>query len=234
MFNTNDFFKENPPAQEEVVDKKKPVVFTVYELMNNDIYSLFAMAGVSNYFDKYGYSIRWKKILQKEITRLKATAFSNKTQRQIQKFEDKINLMERFALTDKGYDWHSKCAAEEAEHAEQTKSDTDEYNNRFPVRTKDEEERYWLNYIKEEKTKPETVEDDSVGSDATKPREGGYKERDEFAIELVKNRPELLGMRPGAIKADLQAASNLFTSGYPDWWRNNPIFPKGKSGANPK
>ena len=76
--------------------------------------------------------------------------------------------------------------------------------------------------------------DAGAGSDATKPREGGYKERDEFAIKRVKDTPELLRMRPLAIKTKLQAASNLFTSGYDSWWRDNPIFPKGKAGRNPK
>ena len=58
------------------------------------------------------------------------------------------------------------------------------------------------------------------------PRAGGYKERDEFVIEQVKDRPELLDMRAGEIKTELQKISNLFTSGYSDWWRDNPIFPK--------
>ncbi|MFI3136862.1 MAG: hypothetical protein QX197_08795 [Methylococcaceae bacterium] len=81
----------------------------------------------------------------------------------------------------------------------------------------------------------EAVVDAGVDShEVTKPRIGGYKNRDEFVIKLVKSRPELLAMRPGQIKVALQAASNLFTSGYADWWRNNPIFEKGKPGRNPK
>jgi len=67
-----------------------------------------------------------------------------------------------------------------------------------------------------------------------KPREGGYNLRDDFAIQQVKDRPELLEMRAGGIKKELKKASNLFTSGYADWWRNNPIFNKSKPGRNPK
>ena len=65
---------------------------------------------------------------------------------------------------------------------------------------------------------------------AITPRTGGYATRDNFVIKLIENKPELLGMRPFEIKATLKATSNLFTSGYPDWWRNNPIFKKGKPG----
>lgn len=67
-----------------------------------------------------------------------------------------------------------------------------------------------------------------------KPREGGYNLRDEFAIRQVKDRPELLEMRAGMIKAELQKASNLFTSGYGDWWRKNPVFNKSEPGRNSK
>jgi hypothetical protein len=66
------------------------------------------------------------------------------------------------------------------------------------------------------------------------PRSGGYAARDNFVIKLIENRPELLGMRPFEIKAILKATSNLFTSGYPDWWRNNTIFKKGKPGQPKK
>ncbi|MEI6334295.1 MAG: hypothetical protein WCS87_07025 [Methylococcaceae bacterium] len=67
-----------------------------------------------------------------------------------------------------------------------------------------------------------------------KPRDGGYKLRDEFAIEQVKDKPELLEMRAGMIKVELQKASNLFTSGYDEWWRKNPVFNKSEPGRNPK
>ena len=66
------------------------------------------------------------------------------------------------------------------------------------------------------------------------PRAGGYKERDEFAIKLVKDRPELLDKRAGEIKAELLKASNIFIVGIADWWRDNPIFPKSAPGRNPK
>lgn len=80
------------------------------------------------------------------------------------------------------------------------------------------------------------LKDSSLGNwwsddDPIKPRNGGYFKRDEIAIALVKQRPELLAMRPGEIKIELQKdESGLFISGYPDWWRNNPVFPKGKPG----
>jgi hypothetical protein len=77
---------------------------------------------------------------------------------------------------------------------------------------------------------PETM---CNGGDA-KPRNNGYGKRDKEAIELVKQRPEMITMRPGVIKKELQAKSTLFLSGYNDWWRENPIFPKGKGGRNPK
>jgi len=76
--------------------------------------------------------------------------------------------------------------------------------------------------------------DTGVFDHTVKPRQGGYKVRDELAIELVRDNPELLELRPGQIKARLEAASNLFLSGYTDWWRNNPIFKKGAPGRNPK
>ncbi len=79
---------------------------------------------------------------------------------------------------------------------------------------------------------PLSIADDVDTGTDTKPREGGYKKRDIFAIKLVKVRPELLTMRAGAIKAELQKASNIFTSGIDDWWRNNPIFPKSEAGRN--
>lgn len=66
------------------------------------------------------------------------------------------------------------------------------------------------------------------------PRTNGYAERDEIAISLVEKNQVTLSMRPHEIKAALQAESTLFLSGYDDWWRNNPIFPKGKPGRNPK
>ena len=66
------------------------------------------------------------------------------------------------------------------------------------------------------------------------PRAGGYKERDEFVIEQVKDRPELLTMRAGEIKKELQKTSKIFIGGYDSWWRNNPVFPKSKPGRNPK
>jgi hypothetical protein len=73
-----------------------------------------------------------------------------------------------------------------------------------------------------------------AGTEA-KPREGHYKERDEFAIKLVKDRPELLDMRPKEIKEQLLELNNsLFTAGYADWWREQPIFPKGCAGRIPK
>ena len=68
----------------------------------------------------------------------------------------------------------------------------------------------------------------------TKPREGRYKPRDEFAIQQVKDRPELLEMRAGMIETELKEASNLFTSGYDSWWRKNPVFNKSEPGRNPK
>jgi hypothetical protein len=71
-------------------------------------------------------------------------------------------------------------------------------------------------------------------ADDIKPREGGYSDRDKIAIDLVKQMPELLAMRPGAIKKELQAKSNKFLTGYSDWWRGNPVFPKGEPGRNPK
>ncbi|MDO9422862.1 MAG: hypothetical protein Q7T40_01550 [Methylobacter sp.] len=66
------------------------------------------------------------------------------------------------------------------------------------------------------------------------PRTGGYRERDIVAIVLVEESPVLLEMRPGGIKKALQDANNIFLAGYADWWRNNPIFPKGTAGTNPK
>jgi hypothetical protein len=65
-------------------------------------------------------------------------------------------------------------------------------------------------------------------------REGGYKRRDEFAMNEVINNPKMLLMRAGEIKKILQKISKLFTSGYSDWWRNNPIFDKSSPGRNPK
>ncbi|MBT4146713.1 MAG: hypothetical protein HOE45_07550 [Gammaproteobacteria bacterium] len=76
---------------------------------------------------------------------------------------------------------------------------------------------------------------DSGAFDGTfKPRQDGYKVRDVLAIKLVEDNPKLLQMRPGEIKPRLEAASNLFLSGYQDWWRKNPIFKKGTPGRNPK
>lgn len=83
----------------------------------------------------------------------------------------------------------------------------------------------------------ETLVDVGAGSDAEPtafiPRTGGYGDRDKEAIRLVEDNPELLEMRPAAIKKELKA-NKLFLAGYPDWWRHNPIFPKGTAGANPK
>ena len=86
-----------------------------------------------------------------------------------------------------------------------------------------------------ESTLPQTeaVGDAETGNHAgtePSPRNNGYYERDKNAIQQVKDRPELLKMRAGAIKEELQKASNLFTSGIEDWWRDNPIFPKSKAG----
>ncbi|MEI6267594.1 MAG: hypothetical protein WCP01_01845 [Methylococcaceae bacterium] len=68
-----------------------------------------------------------------------------------------------------------------------------------------------------------------------KPREGRYKERDEAAIKLVEEMPTLLAMRPQSVQAKLQEAKpKLFTNGYDNWWRKNPVFPKSTAGRNPK
>jgi hypothetical protein len=67
------------------------------------------------------------------------------------------------------------------------------------------------------------------------PRDGGYKERDEFAIKLIAKNPELLDMRPKEIKAKLlELNPKIFTNGINDWWRKQRIFPKGKPGRVPK
>ena len=92
-----------------------------------------------------------------------------------------------------------------------------------------------LGYQPTDEQQADAVEDVGTGNHAgTEPRIGHYKERDEFAIELVKDRPDLLEMRAGMIKAELLKASNIFTSGIDDWWRDNPIFPKSEAGRNPK
>lgn len=83
-----------------------------------------------------------------------------------------------------------------------------------------------------ESTTPQTEAAGDAGT--TKPREGRYKPRDEFAIQQVKDRPELLEMRAGMIETELKEASNLFTSGYDSWWRKNPVFNKSEPGRNPK
>ena len=46
--------------------------------------------------------------------------------------------------------------------------------------------------------------ENATNDDAIKPRSGGYSERDEVAIKLVKNKPEVLSMRKGGIKKELQ------------------------------
>lgn len=95
----------------------------------------------------------------------------------------------------------------------------------------------WTDYLAKHNALVNSGADSQDGTEpegTTKPRMGGYKERDDFAIKLVESRPGLLGMRPGKIKTELQQASNLFTSGYTDWWRNNTIFKKGTPGRNPK
>ena len=82
----------------------------------------------------------------------------------------------------------------------------------------------------------QTLTNSDTGNHAgtTEPREGHYKLRDEFAIQQVKDRPELLEMRAGGVKKELKKASNLFTSGYDGWWRKNPVFNKSDPGRNPK
>jgi hypothetical protein len=77
-------------------------------------------------------------------------------------------------------------------------------------------------------------EDDETKS-TLKPRKGHYKERDEFAIKLVLTNSELLAMRPKEIKEKLQQLNkSLFIAGYADWWREQPVFPKGMAGRIPK
>ncbi len=70
-----------------------------------------------------------------------------------------------------------------------------------------------------------------IDNETIKPRLGGYYERDKFAIGLVELMPELLAMKSRDIKKALQAKSDLFFQGYPDWWRLNPAFKKGRRGA---
>ena len=89
-------------------------------------------------------------------------------------------------------------------------------------------------YIGMKEPQAEAVADAGAVGGAVKPREGGYKLRDEFAIRQVELQPKLLDKRPGDIKTNLQAASKLFASGYDAWWRKNPIFAKGAAGRNPK
>ena len=98
-------------------------------------------------------------------------------------------------------------------------------------------EAFWQGINKPEpQTKP--VGDAGAGSQVTesliKARQGGYFERDEAAIKLVKDNPGLLSMRPASVKRELQRKNPAFTQGYNTWWRGQEIFPKGKPGTNKK
>ena len=56
-----------------------------------------------------------------------------------------------------------------------------------------------------------------------------------ISVKLEISPPELLKMRAGKIKAELEKAEpKLFASGLDNWWRDNPIFPKQKGGRDPK
>lgn len=98
---------------------------------------------------------------------------------------------------------------------------------------------YLLDWQKEQQCakllNPNTgIDNDETNKDLT-PREGGYKKRDIFAISLVSKQPNLLNMRKKQIKIFLlNQNSKLFTAGFNDWWREQPIFPKGKPGRIPK
>ena len=95
-----------------------------------------------------------------------------------------------------------------------------------------------MNWYKEECSNLLNVglgKDDYKTNSTLIPRDGGYKERDEFAIKLVATNHELLDMRPKEIKEKLQQLNkSLFIAGYADWWREQPVFRKGMAGRIPK
>ena len=100
---------------------------------------------------------------------------------------------------------------------------------KWPLQVEGLRESYW----DDDEQEAETLVDAGADNTALESREGGYWERDNFAIELIKKRPELLKLRRGGIKAELQKASDFFKNGrFNDWWRKQKIFPKGKGGRN--
>ncbi len=94
--------------------------------------------------------------------------------------------------------------------------------------------RDFLKYSEMNQEESLAVSDTDKVDEKFKPRDGGYHQRDIIAHTMVRNDPRLLKMRAGGIKKELQKKSNVFTSGYNDWWRKQTIFPKSKPGRNPK
>ena len=59
-------------------------------------------------------------------------------------------------------------------------------------------------------------------------------ERDKLALIFVKENPGLLMEIPADIKKSLQSFNGVFSSGYPDWWGTQIIFPRTSIGGRPK
>jgi len=102
MFNTDDFFKENPIEPETVFEHKKPInadKFSVDALLENSVSMLFVKARIENdYFSQGLYKVEWTKQLEKERDRLSnlpgRSEFDNS---RLERINKKISVFRKWA-----------------------------------------------------------------------------------------------------------------------------------------
>lgn len=105
MFDTADFYKENPIASERVFERRKTVNFSINDLIGTHVASLFIESKSISYFEWGKYCFDWTRSLNNEIERLDGATFSDEAQRVIQKQKitdriKEINAYEPYIVED--------------------------------------------------------------------------------------------------------------------------------------
>jgi hypothetical protein len=146
MFNTDDFFKENPIEPETVFEHTEPVI-SIDDLIGTPVHGLFIKSKINSAFDWGTRSVLWKRELNKEIARLRKAAFSDEAQRVIQmglitsKIEEISSYVPCIVVDDERSQWEDEQRAKRAK-ADEAKTT-----------------RFWEQY-KERQAKGQTADDD--------------------------------------------------------------------------
>jgi hypothetical protein len=228
MFNTDDFFKENPIEPETVFEHTEPVI-SIDDLIGTPVHGLFIKSKINSAFDWGTRSVLWKRELNKEIARLRKAAFSDEAQRVIQmglitsKIEEISSYVPCIVVDDERSQWEDEQRAKRAK-ADEAKTT-----------------RFWEQY-KERQAKgqtaddddcnppiPQSIENDSAGSQdgiepasATKPRrkweqEESFGELKQGLREIweKEDRPDARLFFPTKLKKYINTPGSPVTAVYP-------------------